>query len=578
LELDHIDRIINAGHGDRIVAALDRIAAAEEAQALPGGETSAVLDSTCQLLIDGTNTTKVFKTWYPRAMAMAGDAADRYEILSRFAKIIADAWGDKTYTLRSYTAESSGDPVMTPLDDLADKTAGQICTEASVEKPDWVDEDPMTWYIRANALSKQDGTMNILAIEGVDGDFDITGESAPVYTFAVALWIREWTDGSYDYISFKTVKVGGFYPFAGDTGLDNKKRALTWHPTFPGGKDSKGRLGSGAGQTPMLFTSAQSALPLARKVTAYEGLWNDCDTIWALRMWQLRHFNLENSGIAEGCTSYSLQYKVAAAETGVRRVLVTEEQGKNFIVGSTASVGDPAANENKDRYNAYMRNIADLVKVESIERVSVSGNTYMAINLDTASTFDVTETTYISTMPWHSGSTEALPGHKDGCRYNLTGGGPLRVAGVEMLDGAYTLGLDPLYNVTAGSESGKFNYQVLEQRDSEALSGSISGYKDTGISFTDMPQGWNYVKAFARSKLGVLFPRAIGGSSTTYYKSAFFGAYSTGVRSPWRFCSLANGGSAGLAGERGSDAPSGSNWYGRPRLCGSGKKRGEWSE
>ena len=560
------------------MAALDRIAAAEEAQALPGGETSAVLDSTCQLLIDGTNTTKVFKTWYPRAMAMAGDAADRYEILSRFAKIIADAWGDKTYTLRSYTAESSGDPVMTPLDDLADKTAGQICTEASVEKPDWVDEDPMTWYIRANALSKQDGTMNILAIEGVDGDFDITGESAPVYTFAVALWIREWTDGSYDYISFKTVKVGGFYPFAGDTGLDNKKRALTWHPTFPGGKDSKGRLGSGAGQTPMLFTSAQSALPLARKVTAYEGLWNDCDTIWALRMWQLRHFNLENSGIAEGCTSYSLQYKVAAAETGVRRVLVTEEQGKNFIVGSTASVGDPAANENKDRYNAYMRNIADLVKVESIERVSVSGNTYMAINLDTASTFDVTETTYISTMPWHSGSTEALPGHKDGCRYNLTGGGPLRVAGVEMLDGAYTLGLDPLYNVTAGSESGKFNYQVLEQRDSEALSGSISGYKDTGISFTDMPQGWNYVKAFARSKLGVLFPRAIGGSSTTYYKSAFFGADSAGVRSPWRFCSLAAGGLAGLAGEHGSDAPSGSNWYGRPRLCGSGKKRGEWSE
>ena len=578
MELDHIDRIINAGHGDRIVAALDRIAAAEEAQALPGGETSAVLDSTCQLLIDGTNTTKVFKTWYPRAMAMAGDAADRYETLSRFAKIIADAWGDKTYTLRSYTAESSGDPAMTPLDDLADKTAGQICTEASVEKPDWVDEDPMTWYIRANALSKQDGTMNILAIEGVDGDFDITGESAPVYTFAVALWIREWAEGSYDYISFKTVKAGGFYPFAGDTGLDNKKRALTWHPTFPGGKDSKGRLGSGAGQTPMLFTSAQSALPLARKVTAYEGLWNDCDTIWVLRMWQLRHFNLENSGIAEGCTNYSAQYKVAAAETGVRRVLVTEEQGKNFIVGSTASVGDPEANESKDRYNAYMRNIADLVKVESIERVSVSGNTYMAINLDTASTFDVTETTYISTMPWHSGSTEALPGHKDGCRYNLTGGGPLRVAGVEMLDGAYTLGLDPLYNVTAGSESGKFNYQVLEQRDSEALSGSISGYKDTWISFTDMPQGWNYVKAFVRSKLGVLFPRAIGGSSTAYYKSAFCGTGSTGVRAPWRFCALSTGGAAGLAGEHGGNAPSGSSWSGRPRLCGSGKKRGEWSE
>lgn len=579
-EMNLVDKtqIMNKEHGDRIVAALDRIAAAEEAQALPGGETSSVLDSTCQLLIDGTNTTKVFKTWYPRAMAMAGSAADRYEILTRFAKIIADAWGDKTYTLRSYTAESSGDPTMTPLDDLADKTAGQICTETSMEKPDWVDEDPMTWYIRANALSKQDGTMNILAIEGVDGDFDITGESAPVYTFSLALWIREWTEGTYDYISFKTTRAGRFYPFAGDVGPDNKKRALTWHPTFPGGKDSKGRLGSGLGQTPMLFTSAISALPLARKVTAYEGLWNDCDTIWLLRMWQLRHFNLENSGIAEGCTSYSLQYQVAAAETGVRRVLVTEEQGANFIVGSTVSVGDPTTNSSKDRWNGYMRNIADLVKVVSIERVSVSGNTYMAVNLDTASTFDTTATTYISTMPWHSGSTEVLPGHKDGCRFNLTGSGPLRVAGVEVLDGAYALGLDPLYNVTAGSASGKFNYQIFEQRDSEKLSGSTSGYADTGISFTDMPQGWNYVKAFVRSKLGVLFPCMIGGSSATYYKSAFCGTGSAGVRSPWRFCSLSAGGGAGLAGEGGYGAPSDSRWHGRPRLCGSGKKRGEWSE
>ena len=55
-EMNLVDKtqIMNKEHGDRIVAALDRSAAAEEAQALPGGETSAVLDSTCQLLIDGT--------------------------------------------------------------------------------------------------------------------------------------------------------------------------------------------------------------------------------------------------------------------------------------------------------------------------------------------------------------------------------------------------------------------------------------------------------------------------------------------------------------------------------------------
>ena len=556
-----------------------RIAAAIETLALSGGGAAQSLDTVCQALIDGTNTTRVFESWFPRAMIIDGAKADRYNLLERFATLCAEAWKDKTYTLRSYTAEQSGASEMTPLDDLASKSAGQLCTENSTEDPDdWTSEDPMTWYVRANALSKQDGTMDVLAIEGVDDDFDVTGELAPVYTFALALWIKEWTEGSYDYISFKTAQDDGFYPFAGDVGLDNEKRAITWHPTFPGGLDSKGALGSGAGQAPLIFTSAISALSLARKVTAYEGLWNDCDTIWLLRMWQLRHFNLENSNIAEGCTNYNFQYRVAASESGVKRVLVSTSQGANFIVGSTVSVGDPGSNTNLDRGNSYMRNIAHHVKILSIESVNVSGNTYTALNLDVSAAINVTATTYVSTMPWHSGSTEALPGHKDGCRHSLTAGrGPLRVAGVEVLDGAYALGLDPLYSVAAGSASGKFTYKIYEQRDSEKLSDSVSGYKDTGLGYTDYPQGWQYVKAFLKTKLGVLFPRLIGGSSTTYFKSAFCGTNSAGVRSPWRFCILSNGGTAGLAGEIGYNAPSYSYWNGRPRLCGAGKKRGEWS-
>ena len=53
------------------------------------------------------------------------------------------------------------------------------------------------------------------------------------------------------------------------------------------------------------------------------------------------------------------------------------------------------------------------------------------------------------------------------------------------------------------------------------------------------------MKAFIKSKLGVLFPKLIGGSSTTYFKSAFYGTYSAGVRCPWRFANLDNGGIAG---------------------------------
>ena len=554
----------------------ERMAAALEAIALNGGQNSAeALDAACRQLLDGTNTTRVFWSWYPRALA-AGET-DKYKLLSRFATAAAQAWNGKTYTLRSYDPSVSGITKMTPMDDLADKVAAQLCTENTEAVEDWADEDPMTWYIRANALSLEDGTMNITYFEGEDG-FDITGEDAPVYTFALALWIKEWNDGAYDYISFRTTRGSGYYPDAGDVDPKNKKRPITWHATFPGGLDSKGALTSGAGIKAYNFASATAGIQKARQKTIYEGLWNDCDTRWVLRMWQLRHFDLENSNIAEGCTSYNYQYMAALPEENVKRVLLSASQAAGFIVGSTVSVGDMGAQSNKDRWNAWMRNLADLVKVSSIEKVTVNGTEYTAINLDISGTITTTATTCISTMPWHSGATETLPGHKDGCAFSLTAGKtPLRVAGVEVLDGSYTIGLDPLYDTTA-NEAGGFDYTVYQCRDSQKLSGSITAdYEDTGIVYSGMPSGWNYVKAFIKSKLGVLFPKLISGSSTTYFKSAFYGTYSAGVRCPWRFAGLSNGGDAGLAAEDGDDAPGYSYWGSRPRLCGAGKKRGEWS-
>lgn len=551
----------------------ERMAAALEAIALNGGSGSAAaLDAACQSVLDGKNTTRVFWAYYPRAVA-AGET-DKYKILSRFATAAAQAWNQKTYTLRSYDPSVSGTTTMTPLDDLADLEATQLCTENTEAVEDWADEDPMTWYIRANALSLEDGTMNITYFEGEDG-FDITGEDAPVYTFALALWIKEWNDGTYDYISFRTTRGSGYYPDAGDVDPTNKRRPITWHPTFPGGLNSEGALTSGAGIKAYNFASASTGITKARIMSSYEGLWNDCDTRWLLRMWQLRHWDLENSGKAEGCTNYNYQYVAALPEENVKRILITTAQAATLVVGSTVSIGDMGSNSNKDRGNSYMRNLADLVKISSIETVEVNETQYGAVNLELTETITTTATTYISTMPWHSGATEALPGHKDGCIHSLTAGkGPLRVAGVEVLDGAYAVGLDPLYQVTENADGG-FDYSIYECRNSVNQTGSVtSNYVDTGLSYEGMPEGWNYVKSFMKTKLGVLFPNALGGSSTTYYKSAFYGTSSAGVRCPWRFANLNNGGNAGLAGENGNNSPGNSNWNGRPRryLSKAGRK------
>ena len=547
-----------------------------------GGINQKSLDATFGAMLNGENTTDIFWQWWPLSETANNTKYDR---LCRFATMAANAWKDKVYTLRSYNANVSGLTTMTPLADLAGKEPAQLCTETTEPVKDWADEDPMTWYIRAQALSLQDGTMDITYLEGEEG-FDITGEDAPVYTFALSLWINDYTDGQYDYVTFATVQKPGLYPMPGDVGLDNKKRAITWHSTFPGSLNSKGALTSGAGRAPYNFVNAAVGIAAARKMTPYEGLWNDCDSRWLLYMWQLRHFDLENSNILEGCLNYNYQDMAAKAETGVRRVLLASGAGAKYVVGSNVAVGNMGddASANKDRGQAHTRNLVANAQISSIENVIIDGAAYDALNLILDETIDVPAVAMVSTMPYFSGDTEALPGHKDGCRVSLTGGKtPLRVAGVEAMDGAYTIGLDPLYNVTKVTpEEGSdvYQYTVHECRDSENLAGSITAnYIDTGISNGDAvgwTSGWKYVKSFVRNKLGILFPDQIGGASNTYYKSAFDVTNSAGVRCPWRFMLLYNGGHGGLAGGDGYHAPSSSGWAGRPRLSGAGKKRGEW--
>ena len=179
------------------------------------------VDATFRGLLDGKNTTEIFWSWWPLS---AGDGVTKYQRLERFAKMLAESARGKTYTVRFYSDDVSGDYTGTPLDDLADgREAAPLLTDASPETADWSEEDPFTWYIRANALSLEDGTMNVLAVEGETG-FDLSGETAPVYCFALSLTLKEWEDGAYLYNSFRAFEGGGYDPMAGDVAPDKSRR------------------------------------------------------------------------------------------------------------------------------------------------------------------------------------------------------------------------------------------------------------------------------------------------------------------------------------------------------------------
>ena len=551
-------------------------AAAKSAEEAKASTPASTLDGMYTAMLDGTNTQKIFKLWWPFAVTQS---ENKYSCLERFAAMLDTAWGDKTYTVRNIHESVSGDASGTPLDDLADgRSAAPLVTDASTGVADWAENDPMTWYVRANAKSLADGTMEVLAVE-TEAAFDVTGETAPVYCFSPALAVKEWDDGSYLYTSWHMRAGDGYVPMAGDVAPDGTHRLLTWHPAFYGGKNSAGGMTSGAGLLPMPWTSANAALPLARKLTAYDGLWCDCDTQFALMAWRLRHWTLSNSGQLEGCTYYNYQYTLAAAETGVKRVLLTKAQGTNLLVGSCVCLGERGSNTNNDRNQAYNHDVFNIAKILSVETVTVNDTEYAAVNLDLASTIDTTTTMLVSTMPWPNGTTEALPGHSDGCLGSLTNGKyPYRIAGMEMQIGGYCEELDPLWQASLVDDD-HWHYDVYSCRDSEKLAGSITANYQKAGEF-DLPNAnkwsWNFIRALNKMAAEAQIPTKFGGSSSTYVKAAFNSPGGAGVYAPWRFGDLIDGDFCGLPCALGTYGPGFSYWFGVPRLAGSGKKRGEW--
>ena len=221
----------------------------------------------------------------------------------------------------------------------------------------------------------------------------------------------------------------------------------------------------------------------------------------------------------------------------------------------------------------------NIAKILSVETVTGNDTEYAAVNLDLASTIDTTTTMLVSTMPWPNGTTEALPGHSDGCIGNLTNGRyPYRIAGMEMQIGSYCEELDPLWQATIVDDD-HWHYDVYSCRDSEKLAGSITdNYQKVGEF--DLPNAnkwsWNYIRALNKMAAEAQIPTKFGGSSSTYVKAAFCSPGGAGVYAPWRFGNLYGGGYCGLPCASGSLGPGSSYWYGVPRLAGSGKKRGEW--
>lgn len=150
----------------------------------------------------------------------------------------------------------------------------------------------------------------------------------------------------------------------------------------------------------------------------------------------------------QGCTNYSFQYTCAVAETNVKRVIVTESQGANFVIDASVTLGTNSSNN--DRGNSATFSISKDAKVLSKEKVTINGTDYIAINLDLTTPITTTTSTLISSIHWRSGSTDKVFCHRDGSYVSNTDAKhPFRIQGREYRVGGWDVASDTMFQLTS---------------------------------------------------------------------------------------------------------------------------------
>lgn len=322
-------------------------------------------------------------------------------------------------------------------------SVGLTCTPATdtvAGQDDFADASEIFTWQRCNYTRDDDGTARPTALCGAPnyrttGAVDI-GNVYPTFWYAVE------NHGTYDiyYMSDSPHPELGLVPWIEAVKADGTVLPFYVHSAFYSISNEEGT--SSASKK---ILRSQYGVPAYNQsynsmITDYQkkgaGYWGAGSerTLFAYLMLVIKYATKNSQKFFAGCTSFTAQVKIAAAESSVKRVLVSD--GSGFYPGCCVSVSKTELSATPDRYYSDCHATADRVKVSSIESVTVSGTAYTALNLDIDTAISTTTTMYVSTMPCLSGETDAVIGHYDGSYLsNNDGKHVFRIGGTEYSNG-----------------------------------------------------------------------------------------------------------------------------------------------
>lgn len=301
------------------------------------------------------------------------------------------------------------------------------------------------------------------------------------------------------------------------------------------------------------------------------------DLFYRQLMMIIKYATTHSQSIMAGCTSYSNQNQNLVEETGVMRVVLTKAQAAGYVIGSYVSIGDVGSNTNKDRYFSYTHNKAYSVKVTKIEDVDDSN---AAVYVDAPEAFDTTLTTWITTMPWHSGATDEVAGSDGSPNSNTNGKDPYKIQGIETCIGAYEVLGNVVMDIVTGPD-GNPARDVYVCEDASTLSSNIAtvraNYKKAIAQVAYTAASWKYItEETTDPNLGIMIPTKVGGGSTTGFADGLYTDAGTSGQREWLALGrLDYGAFAGLWFLDAYDGWSGTYWSIVSGVSPNGT-RGEW--
>ena len=443
----------------------------------------------------------------------------------------------KVYTTRIYKYDTSTSPTGVKLNDN-EGLVRKPSTNTVIGQDDYR-EIGVFMHFPCNFTVDNKGFNHVTALQG-QPDFKKTGK-VDVGEVTMSAWVGITDNPEYvDYhYSDSPNEALGLRPMGESINPDGTISPFMIHGKYGAGDidgvpySSAGLIlanGSQKGEKPVSYTGLIAYM--RKKGSMYVGTTN-WDLFYKQLMMIILYATTNSRSVMAGCNSYSMQEMAAVAETGVTRVILPKAKANNYIVGSYVSVGDIGSNTNKDRYYAYMHNLAYDVKILKIEPVD---DTNSAIYLDTEP-FNTTLTTCISTMPWRTGSTDSVLGSDGSPFSNTDNKNPFKIQGIETGYGAYEV-LSNVFMDIVTDEDGTPKRDVYICMDASLLTTDMNvaktRYKKVAAQVTYTAASWKYIsKCFVDPALGIMVPTETKAGSTTGFCNGLYTDSGTSGQREW---------------------------------------------